>query len=116
MATLITNGQFAPTSKLPTTGSTANANNISLSTTSADGSLDWTLTDGQAFLVSCDVEARIRIRDGGSTVTAVTTDTRLPANQIVFLEPSRYNATTRIAGILASGTGTLSVTIVSLRG
>lgn len=116
MATSIANGSFAPTCKLPTSGSTANSNNISLSTTSSDGSLDWTLNDTQAFLVSTDAECRIRIRDGGSTVTAVTTDTRLPAGILAIFEPSRYNGTTRIAGITASGTATLSITVINLRG
>jgi hypothetical protein len=82
------------------------AQNISTSTTSAASTALGSQTD-QVLLVA-DVATRVRISDG--TPTAVATDTLLPANtpMIFICTPGQ-----KVAAILGTGTGNLSVTELS---
>jgi hypothetical protein len=82
------------------------AQNIATSTTSA-ASAAFASTTYQIRVVA-DVATRIRIGDG--TPTAVAADTLLPANipEYFTTGPSQ-----KIAAILASGTGNLSVTEIT---
>src|SRR5512146_939739 len=82
------------------------AQNISTSTTSAPSSAVGTQT--YEVLLVADVATRVRIGDG--TPTAVTTDTLLPANwpMIFVCTPGQ-----KVAAILGTGTGNLSVTELS---
>ena len=82
------------------------AQNISTSVTSAASTALGSQTD-QVLLVA-DVATRVRISDG--TPTAVTTDTLLPANtpMIFICTPGQ-----KVAAILGTGTGNLSVTELS---
>jgi hypothetical protein len=82
------------------------AQNVSTSTTTAASSALGTETY-QVLLVA-DVATRIRIGDG--TPSAVTTDTLLPANVPMFFicTPGQ-----KVAAILGTGTGNLSITELS---
>ena len=81
------------------------AQNISTSTTSAASAAFGEQT--YKIRICADVDTRYRVGDG--TPTAVATDTFLPAKWVehVTVTPGQ-----KIAAILASGTGNLSVTEV----
>lgn len=78
-----------------------NAVTVSLSTTTAASSA---LSAGAYMLVS---DAAVHLNEGAATPTAATSDGLLPANQMMphFIDTDNN----MIAGILASGTGTLYI-------
>jgi len=82
------------------------AQNIATSTTSSASTAVASTT--YQIRVVVDVATRVRIGDG--TPTAVTTDTLLPPNwpEYFTVGPSQ-----KIAAILGSGTGNLSVTEIT---
>ena len=82
------------------------AQNIATSVTSAASAAFGSETF-QVLLVA-DVATRVRI--GDSTPTAVTTDTLLPANTLMYCTVTPGQ---QVAAILGTGTGNLSVTELS---
>jgi hypothetical protein len=79
------------------------AQNFATSTTSASSAAFGAQT--YQIRIAADVAARYRVGDG--TPTAVAADTLLPANWVEYVTVTPGQ---RIAAILASGTGSLSVT------